>query len=137
MSKFVTAILMFLATSFSHGMCFNEAASYYNVNPQVLYAIAKHESRLNRNAVNRNSDGSYDIGVMQINTVWLPELNKIGIRYEHLFDPCTNVYVGAWIYAKKVRKYGNTWNAVGAYHSETAKKKEKYSWIIFRQIYGG
>lgn len=137
MIRLIVVTAMFLATSMAYGMCFNEAAAYYQVNPQVLYAIAKHESRLNPYAVNINKDGSYDIGVMQINSVWLPELNKIGIRYEHLFNPCTNVYVGAWIYSKKVRKYGNTWNAVGAYHSETAKKKENYSWLIFRQIYGG
>lgn len=137
MSRFAVAILMLLTTSLSHGMCFNEAAAYYNVSPQVLYAIAKHESRLNPYAVSRNSNGSYDIGIMQINSVWLPELNKLGIRYENLFDPCMNVFVGAWIYAKKVRKYGNTWNAIGAYHSETAEKKENYSWKIFREIYGG
>lgn len=136
MFRFAVPVVFLLFTPYAHSMCFNEAAAYFQVSPQVLHAIAKHESGLNPNAMNRNTNGTYDIGVMQINSLWLPELSKIGIQYENLRDPCMNVFVGAWIYSKKVQKYGNSWNAIGAYHSETAQKRESYSWKIYREIYG-
>jgi hypothetical protein len=40
----------------------------------------------------------------------------------------------AWLYAKKVRKHGNTWTAVGAYHSETPHLRDAYAKRIKRWI---
>ncbi len=34
-------------------------------------------------------------------------------------QPCVSVYVAAWRLREMTNKYGNTWAAVGAYHSET------------------
>ena len=51
--------------------CWEDAAQRYGVPANLLYAMARVESNLNRKAVNRSHiqrTGSYDIGLMQINS---------------------------------------------------------------------
>lgn len=54
---------------------------------------------------------------MQINTTWLPEIKKYGVRRESLWDPCVNAQVGAWILAQNIKRFGFTLEAVGAYNA--------------------
>src|SRR5690554_1746595 len=90
------------------GNCWADAGMRYQVDPWLLYAIAEQESGLNPLAVNRaNSDKSRDIGLMQINSFWFEELERHGISEESLFDPCTNIYVGAWVLSQSIRVFGN------------------------------
>lgn len=114
--------------------CWNEAAQRYGVNPQLLYAIAKTESGLNPRALHRNPDGSYDIGLMQINSRWIPTLHRYGISEAQLFEPCTSIHVGAWILAQNMRRLGNTWNAVGAYNAKTPAQRLQYAIKVYRNI---
>lgn len=86
--------MMALASSAS-ASCFEEAASRYQVPVELLQAIAHVESGGNPHARNINKDGSEDVGLMQINSRWLPVLAKYGISREHLFDACLNTHVGA------------------------------------------
>lgn len=116
-----------LASIDAQAFCFDEAAARYGVNPVVLRGIAFVESRLRATVVRRNEDGSIDYGPMQVNSVHLPELARWGITPARLMDPCTNVMVGAYLYRKKMERYGNTWVAVGAYHSETPENRDAYS----------
>lgn len=106
--------------------CIDDAAAYQHVHPHVLRAIAYHESRMRPSTVNRNTNRSIDIGLMGINTVHSGELARHGISNTTLFDPCVNAYVGAWLLRRKVDKYGATWKAVAAYHSETPALGETY-----------
>ena len=53
-------------------------------------------------------------------------LKKFNIDRTDLLDPCKSIYVSAWLVRKKMNKYGNTWKAYGAYHSETPEYQEKY-----------
>jgi soluble lytic murein transglycosylase-like protein len=99
--------------------CIDEAARYQHVDPLVLRAIAYHESRMHPGTLNHNVDGSVDVGVMGINSVHFSELASYGIRPGHLRDGCINAYIGAYYLRRKIDKYGNTWRAVAAYHSET------------------
>ena len=107
--------------------CWEEVGQRYNINPYLLAAIAKTESNFNARAVRQNSNGSRDIGVMQINSIWLPTLARFGITEPQLYDPCINITVGAWILSQQQGRYGNTWEAVGAYHSKTPTFKWKYA----------
>ena len=107
--------------------CWEEIGRRYNINPYLLAAIAKTESNFNANAVRHNTNGTRDVGVMQINSVHFPELAKYGITENQLFDPCTNITVGAWLLSQRQTKYGNTWEAVGSYHSKTPSRKWGYA----------
>lgn len=114
--------------------CWNEVAAWYGVNVHLLYAIAKTESNLNPNAMNRNKNGSYDIGMMQINSSWLPTLSKYGVTEEKLKDPCVNLQVGAWILAQNMQRMGLTWDAVGAYNARNPKLRVKYAQKVYKNI---
>ena len=52
------------------------------VDPELALRVAKCESGLNPGAVNKNTDGSMDRGLYQINTRWHPE-----IQIDVAFDP--------------------------------------------------
>ncbi|UTY60558.1 lytic transglycosylase domain-containing protein [Massilia sp. erpn] len=121
------------APAYAQADCFDEAAQFHQVNPWILRAIAARESRFNPATVSRNSNGTVDIGMTGTNSVHLPELARYGISQGDLLDGCKASYVAAWRLAKQVRKYGNTWEAVGAYHSETPKYRDRYASLI-RQI---
>lgn len=115
------------ASSPAHADCYDEAAKYQKVNPLILRAIAWQESRNRPDALNKNANGSIDYGIMQINSIHLPTLAQYGITRSTLMEPCKNVYIAAWHLRRKMDKYGNTWQAVGAYHSETPPLRDKYA----------
>ncbi len=58
--------------------CFRRASIRYDISQRLLEAIAHVESSGNPMAVNQNSNGSEDIGLMQINSFWLPKLEEYG-----------------------------------------------------------
>lgn len=97
--------------------CFQEAGAHYRISPELLIAIARTESALDPSAIHLNPDGSLDIGLMQINSLWLPALQEIGIAPASLYQPCTSIWVGAWVMAQAVARHGYTWEAVGAYNA--------------------
>jgi len=108
-------------------MCFEAAARRYHVPVELLKAISKVESNHNPAAVNVNSNGSRDIGHMQINSFWLPVLAKYGITEKTLKDPCINTNIGAWILAQNIASHGLNWKAVGAYNAVTEYKQIIYA----------
>ena len=127
-------VLAVLALALPARACWQEAGSRYQVDPALLYAIARTESALNPAASHRNRDGSIDIGLMQINSAWLPDLAKYGISARDLWEPCTNIHVGAWVLAQKIKKLGMTWDAVGAYNATTLYKRTHYAWKVYANL---
>ncbi|WP_241426286.1 lytic transglycosylase domain-containing protein [Geobacter benzoatilyticus] len=135
MRRLVMATLLGTVLSFSGtagAFCFEEAGAEYGISPLLLRTISKGESNFNPVAVNYNTNGSYDFGLMQINSSWAPTLRKMGIPWEALADPCTNVKVGAWVLSQCVQDYGYTWAAVGCYNSRTPSKRNRYASRIAR-----
>jgi soluble lytic murein transglycosylase-like protein len=116
--------------------CFEQAGTYQGVNPLVLRAVAWRESKGDAAAINRNANGSVDLGQLQINSIHFPDLKRQGIPHRALTDPCVNVFVAAWLLKQKMVKYGNTWRAVGAYHSETPKQRDAYALSIQKILVG-
>jgi len=107
--------------------CFEEASARYRLPVALLKAISTIESSGNPRAINRNRDGSYDIGHMQINSRWLPQLKQYGITEASLFDACTNTHVGAWILAQNIYRLGYNWDAIGAYNASSPTKRMAYA----------
>ncbi len=97
--------------------CWLAAANATQLPPELLYAIAEVESGFRGDAVARANNGTRSVGVMQVNSVWFPMLAKAGIDERQLRDPCTNIHVGAWILSREVRRYGYSWEAIGAYYA--------------------
>lgn len=120
-------IFVLVAPVAANAACFDDAAARYGLPPSLLKAISRVESSGHPEAVNRNPDGTYDIGHMQINSRWLRVLQRYGIGARSLFDPCTNTYVGAWILARNVRRFGYDWTAVGAYNAGSPSKRMAYA----------
>jgi len=68
-------------------ICFNQAAAYQGVNPSVLRAVAWFESKGDAAAVNRNANGSVDVGQLQINSIHFGDLARQGVPHRALTDP--------------------------------------------------
>lgn len=121
MLKVWSRVLLFSGLMGSHqalAYCWEEAASRYDLEPELLQAIAAVESGYRAQAVNQaNRNGTRDIGLMQINSIHLPRLLKQGITEERLLsEPCLSVEVGASILAEFIQRFGYNWTAVGAYN---------------------
>ena len=128
----IVALLFIAGAARADSLCFDEAGALYDINPTILRAIAKVESNFNPNAVNRNRNGTYDFGVMQINSSWASTLGLE--RWSTLGDPCSNIKTGAMILASCMGKYGYTWEAIGCYNSQTPDKRNRYAQMVYRQL---
>ena len=103
--------------------CIAQAAQDYTLPAEVLVAIVKTESD-GRSVVSRNSNGSLDYGVAQINSAsWVPYFEReFGISRESLVrSPCQAMRAQAYVLRKEMnsRECGGVdlWCAVGRYHA--------------------
>lgn len=128
----VLAALLLMAPAISRAdvaQCFRDAATTYQIDPYLLLAIAQTESGLHPDSININRTrsgraASFDMGLMQINSGWLPQLQKYGINRTALIDPCTNIRVGAWILAGLIQRHGHVWESIGAYNASCSGKNQ-------------
>lgn len=114
--------------------CAEQAAAFHGINVQLLKAIIHVESRGNPTAIGKNSNGTIDVGLGQMNSIHFKELARYGIAPDHLLDGCINTYVTAWHLAKQLKAYGNTWAAVGSYHSRTPVHRDRYAGQIYEVL---
>ena len=111
--------------------CLMVAAQSYQVPPAVLMGIYYVEGGKVGQAV-KNTNGSYDLGPMQINTLWIPELSKHwGVSKATAKrwikdDPCTNVNVAAWIFRKNWDEAKTLTRAIAWYNSRTPSIGKRY-----------
>lgn len=112
--------------------CMMLVASIYGLPPRILPSIHAVE-RGWPGAVIRNANNSEDLGVMQINTLWLKPLSELtgkpmSIVYQRLRDePCYNIAAaGAILSAEMARSHGDLLRAVGNYHSRTPPLHLRY-----------
>lgn len=115
-----------LSAATPYDLYFHEAGKLFGIEPQLLENIARIESGLNPHAINRNPNGTLDYGLMQINSIHLKRLSRIGITPEALMDPEINIYIGAMLLSSHTRKYGYNLDAIGRYHSATPAHKKAW-----------
>ena len=122
--------------------CVELAADKYGVPVSLVEAILKVEGGRVGQAV-RNSNGTEDLGPMQINTIWLPRLAPYGITRRQLqHDRCINILAGSWILARQLQTAKNmegpverrVWWGIGAYHSRTPQHNVKYALKVWRAL---
>ncbi|MCF2901844.1 lytic transglycosylase domain-containing protein [Pseudoalteromonas sp. OFAV1] len=79
--------------------------------------------------VSKNSNGSYDLGPMQINTIHMSSIKE---QYPEATikdiacRPCLNITLGTWILSKRINEVDDIWKGIGNYHSKTPKYHDKY-----------
>jgi hypothetical protein len=89
-----------------------------------------------RGKANRNTNGTYDYGPMQINTVSLNDLARFGYSIDEIKNnPCTNVWVGTWILSEKIKKSKNFWRGIGNYNSKNFPQNTNYQFKVAKVYY--
>lgn len=107
--------------------CWDYVGQKFNVDPWLLFSIAQTESTFRNGLKSRNSNGSYDLGLMQINTIHLPHFSKHGLNEEALrYDACRNVISAGSLLRQSINKYGYNIDGIGGYHSNTPHLRRAY-----------
>jgi soluble lytic murein transglycosylase-like protein len=110
--------------------CINQAVVAYAIPASLIMAIIYVEGGTNGLRI-RNTNGSFDYGVMQVNSSWLPEIAK-QFAYtpnDLQYNACKNVMAGSWILRQNLnqQKRKSIMYAVGSYHSLTPNLNYIYS----------
>jgi soluble lytic murein transglycosylase-like protein len=120
--------------------CATYAAQEYQLPRILLLSIIKTESGGKVSAMNRNTNGTVDTGIMQINSKWVQHLEyKFGIKnatYHVKNDVCYNIRVGAWILKKELAssKPIPFWQKVANYHSKIARYNQRYQKLLISNM---
>jgi hypothetical protein len=118
--------------------CMLAVSQFYHLPPRVLPSIQVVEAG-HPGTVSRNFNGTADLGVMQVNTRWLPYIARAwhmtppNVAGRLIEDPCFNIAVaGAIMRIYLDEAHGNVVEAVGYYHSHTPELKEWYQMRVIR-----
>ncbi len=103
--------------------CLFMAANTYHVPPAVLIGIMRVEGGRVGQEAGPDIDGSYDLGPMQVNAAWVPQLAHMW----HVDDRtarswvrdngCVNVHAAGWILKQKISESGSLFGGIARYHS--------------------
>jgi hypothetical protein len=117
--------------------CMLAVSQLYHLPPRVLPSIQVVEAG-HPGTISRNFNGTADLGVMQVNTRWLPYIARAWhmkprvVASRLINDPCFNVAAaGAIMRIYLDESHGNVVEAVGYYHSHTP---ELATWYQIRVI---
>lgn len=122
----MAGVLALSQSAFAYQECFEQAATKHGVLSLLLRGIAQVESSNNPAALNTShvsSTNTVDIGLMQINSGHVRALRQFGITKSDLYEPCTNIHVGAWLVKEHRRGVSSDWEAVGAYNASCTQLK--------------
>src|SRR3546814_15248916 len=80
-----------------------------------------------------NSNGTHDLGPLQINSWWVPKIaalvrrSETHVRHWLQNDACFNAEAARWIFLSGLAVTGDYWKAIGVYHSPTAWRPARYA----------
>jgi hypothetical protein len=119
--------------------CIESAAAVHRVPPAVVVILLSVEGGT-LGHVSQNTNGTVDIGPMQVNTIWVSVVAKHWRAtpvetYAALRDNfCANVEAGTWILRQAMdQAHGDFWDGVGFYHSHDPGYKADYLRKVLRQ----
>lgn len=105
--------------------CMLAVAQFNHLPPKVLASIQHIEGGSVGN-VSPNSNGTEDLGLMQVNTIWIAPVarqtrqSEAAVRARLINDGCFNVAVaGAILRQYRAEAKGDLVVAIGYYHSHT------------------
>ncbi len=126
--------------------CIALVSAYYHLPPRVLPSIEAVEGG-RAGLVEINTDGSADLGVMQVNTRWIAplaqhtRLPEALVRDRLINQPCFNIATaGAIMRIYLQEEGGNLLRAVGDYHSHTPWRNQSYQMKVLSaaaRLFGG
>lgn len=113
------------------GRCIRQAAGGRAWLEKTLWGLRDQEGGwIGAEIVNTN--GTHDLGPLQVNSFWVPKLATLTqrtpgqVRAWLINDPCFNVQAARWIFLSGLTLTGDYWKAVGAYHSPTEWRQRRY-----------
>lgn len=92
-----------------------------------------------------NSNGTHDLGPLQVNSWWVPKIAVLvgrpeaHVRYWLRNDACFNAEAARWIFLSGLAATDDYWKAIGVYHSPTAWRQARYAKSVavhLRRRYG-
>lgn len=119
--------------------CVRQAAERFRLPASLIRAVLQVEGgQVGASSPNRN--GSFDIGPMQINSLWLPEIERRGGSLELiLHHRCANIHFGGYLLSRELAGFDwaradqkTFWRAVGNYHSHTPALNKRYAERVWR-----
>jgi hypothetical protein len=87
-----------------------------------------------------NSDGSYDLGPLQVNSWWVPRIasatgrSNVQIRHWLVYDSCFNIEAARWIFLSGLAVTRDYWKAIGVYHSPTGWRQRRYTGSVIAHL---
>jgi hypothetical protein len=115
--------------------CIKEAARGRPWLEQTLWGLRDQEAGW-LGAEIANSNGTHDLGPLQINSWWVPRFARmLGREEAHIrrwlrYDPCFNAEAARWIFLAALEQTGDYWKAVGVYHSPTPWRQRRYALLV-------
>jgi len=111
--------------------CIVETAERFDLPARLIYAVLKVEGGKIGQRV-KNTNGTFDMGPMQINTIWLKHFEDYVSAEQILHNGCVNVQIGAWILRSRINEAGGDfWKGVGSYHSKTPWRNQAYQAKVY------
>jgi hypothetical protein len=112
--------------------CMAAAAAFYHLPPRVLPSIQAVEGG-QPGLVQMNTNQTADLGVMQVNTIWVQplarytQLTPLAVMDRLKNDSCFNIATAAAIMRYYLTEaHGDLMVAIGYYHSHTPTLGEEY-----------
>lgn len=115
--------------------CISDAAAAFHV-PALPVRILRKVEAGQVGMASPNTNGSVDLGPMQVNSSWLPMLKRLGITRDQVqYNPCVNAYVGTWIFAQAwADSRAQPAMAMARYHSPNPAEQARYLGLVLKAI---
>jgi len=124
--------------------CIRQAAKGHKWLERTLWGLRDQEGGWIGAAV-ANTNGTHDLGPLQVNSWWVPRIAALvkrpeaHVRYWLQNDACFNAEAARWIFLSGLAVTGDYWKAIGVYHSPTAWRQARYAKSValhLRKRYG-